>query len=123
MRKKIKPHAKTHLKSAPSEPKLLTALEVAQMDHYSLLKEYRRKERECVSARQATVEDKKAIAQLSIRCFESDAEKLAEEMKAVEKRSLQDKEKQEALLSGIRERLGLTGRFGFNPDTLEVIQG
>lgn len=123
MRKKIKPDTKTTLKSAPPAPKLLTALEVAQMDYYNLLKELRAQERENVTARQECVANKKSMAQLSIRLFENEAEKLTGELKAIEKRSLQDREKQEALLTDIRGRLGIDGRFGFNPDTLEVIQG
>ncbi len=123
MSKRPRTVAPALVKPEEDRPKELLPIEFERMEKERLTRELRDKERDYVRLKIAGLQDKKKILELMGRCYATDEKLAHDDLAAIEAKCAAEKTKHEAFVSTIRERLGLEGRFGYNPDTLEVIQG
>lgn len=102
--------------------KKLTSLEFERMEHYRLLKELRAKELAILNLQVDRIADKQRILELMIKNLDIERHSIVSDKEKVNKRAGKERDEYEVILSKIRKRARLTGKFGYNPDTLEIVQ-
>lgn len=102
--------------------KTLTELEVERLEKHRLLDEFRAKEIEALDLRLSQLQEKRTILELSIRNLEIERRNLLDAKTTVLKQREKDRLERVTHLEQIKARLNVKGNFGYNPDTLEIVQ-
>lgn len=102
--------------------KKLSALEFERMERARLLKELRSKEGESLKLQSELINAQKRILELQISNLELKRRDVIEHQAKVNQKIADDKKQYEDVLTGIKKRLKLKGKFGYNPDSLEVVE-
>lgn len=101
--------------------KKLTEAEHALIEKNHLQKKLCEKDEEILQYKLQHINNQKHILELQSRLLESQKQQISEERKAIEHNKSQADQAKNDHMDAVRERLGLSGRIGFNPDTLEVL--
>lgn len=102
--------------------KQLTELEYERLEKSRLLQEFRAKEMEILKLQERHLSDRKTVLEMSIRNLSLERLEIERERQKVGASLEAEKEGHREILAGIRSRLDLKGEFGYNPDTLEIVQ-
>jgi len=102
--------------------KRLTQLEYERLEKLRLLQEFRGKENQILALRERSIADRKAVLEMSIKNLGLERLEIERECQKVTAALANDKQEHTTLLEDIRSRLGIEGKFGYNPDTLEIVQ-
>jgi hypothetical protein len=113
---------KPELVATKEEPKTLTEAEVERLEKHRLLCEFRDKELELIDSKVEAIGLQTTIHKLSLRNLELTKNELLSKKRETSEKSQADKISRVKTLDKIKSRLGIEGNFGYNPDTLEVIQ-
>jgi hypothetical protein len=106
----------------PAEPKKLLEVEFERMEKARVLRELRAKEVALVDLKAKFLDAQEMILKLQVKCLEIERRVCADDRDTISGRKRMDAEAAEENMSKIKERLSIKGRFGFDPDTLEVIE-
>lgn len=101
--------------------KKLSAFEVERLERARVLKELRSKEQVNLQLQFELVSARQKILELSIRLLDLDRHQIADDREKVNVKTATERKEYENDLAAIKKRLKLTGKFGYNPDTYEVI--
>jgi len=105
----------------PSSKKL-TELEALKLEQSALVAEFRLKEKENLDLQDKIIFLKKENLSLRIQSLDSSKVQSNENRKALEEQTKLDLAKTKELHSDIKKRLDIEAdRFGYNPDTLEIV--
>ena len=111
------------VKPDEAPPMTLTPLEFERLEKARLQSELRQKDSLVLRLKLSSLKDKRKILELTSRCYDLDEKLLSEELATLDSQAVLEKKAHEGTLQEIRARLGITGRFGYDPDTLEVVKG
>ena len=103
-------------------PKTLLPDEALRMERARILLDLREKELALVAERRKGCDYRQQACQLMITNLTIDRRDLNDEHEKTLAKKLSDQKTHEEFLATVRERLGLLGAFGFNPDTLEIVE-
>lgn len=103
-------------------PKKLSSLEAERLEYSRVLKELRQKETAFLAQAMERLSDRQKILELQIKNLDIERFLISKDREAVKAKTAQERKDHDALLEQIRKRLKLKGTFGYNPDTLEIIQ-
>ena len=96
--------------------------EALRMERARILLELREKELALVAEKRRGCDSRQQVFQLMLTNLTIDRRELNDEHEKTLARKLSDQKVHEEFLATVRERLGLLGAFGFNPDTLEIVE-
>lgn len=102
--------------------KKLTSLEYERMESTRLKRELRSKELLLLSQKAERINDKQHILELMIKTLELERRQVLDDKQTVQANLAKEKQENEELLNGIKKRLKISGKFGYNPDTLEIVE-
>lgn len=102
--------------------KTLTALEFEKMERARLLKEFRSKEAELIEARAKLVNARQQMLELSIKNLEIERRVINEDRDKLSSQRESDRKAYEEVVEGVKKSHSVEGKFGYNPDTLEIIE-
>jgi hypothetical protein len=103
--------------------KKLTELEVSNLEKSHVISDLRKAEDEIIKLRKCRIEDRKTILQMSIERISFESKNILDDEKELNKRKEIDNKARETILAEIKKRLNLkNSNFGYNPDTMEVVQ-
>lgn len=102
--------------------KKLTPIEAEKMERARLVFELRDKESALVAEKRRGLDSKQQILQLMISNLTIERRELNDELEKVQVKKTSEKKAHDEFLATVRKRLKLTDKFGYNPDTLEVME-
>lgn len=112
---------KKKIEAAP-EPKVLTQTEFERLERYRIESDLRKKEFEYLEAKNQHIIDRDLIINLMHKNLEVDRMKLEKERETLAIATQRTKQDREKTLKAVKDRLSLTDRFGYDPDTLEIVE-
>jgi len=107
------------------EPKLvktLTEIEYEQLERYRALEELQKSRQDCIKYQTDIIELKKINYDLAIKALSVDKFVISENKKQIDNETIKVMAKKNIIHDVIRKRLSLNGKFGYNPDTLEIVE-
>ena len=102
--------------------KKLTPLEAEKMEKARLLLELREKELLLVNSEHKALDHRQQILQLMISNLTIERHAANDKKAEVLASKERDKKVHDEFLASVRKRLKLVGKFGYNPDTLEIVE-
>lgn len=105
---------------AQNSPMRLTDLEAARMEFHQALASGRQEATKVLALENRRIEDQERILNLMLKNLEIDRLKLQNAKNEFNANTAEQEKGYEKFLGTIRERLGIKGHFGFDPQTLEV---
>lgn len=92
------------------------------MEHARLLIALREAETALIAEKRKGVDARQQILQLTIANLTVERRALHDEMEKVKSNRNSEKDEHELFLASVRKRLKLPGKFGYHPDTLEIVE-
>jgi len=102
--------------------KKLSPIEAAKMEQARLLIALREAEAALITEKRKGLDARQQILQLTIANLALERRALHDEMEKVKANRNAEKESHETFLASVRKRLKLPGKFGYHPDTLEIVE-
>ncbi len=96
--------------------------EFFDLESQHVSKELLDKDKEILELKIELFKSRKSILKYMIKELDVDCVRMDKELKDFDKKYEVDSKKRNEILDRIRDRLKLLGRFGYNSDTLEIIE-
>jgi hypothetical protein len=110
-------------KQQETPEKVLTEIEVKDLEKTHLLSDLRKAEDEIIKLRKIVLEQRKSLLQMALRDCGLDNKAILDDEKSLEKKKNDDKKARDTVLENIKTRLGLkSASFGYDPITCAVIE-